>query len=216
MQRNIPEELMKIFISSTSRDLLAHRAKVISALQTSNQLPIVMETFNSAPGDAKEISLEQVQRADLFIGLYAKRYGFRPDDDKSITELEYLAAKEKNIPCFIFIHDDSHADDLIDAHAETDDESITLLKIFKRRLEKEAVRALFTDPDTLAQLVLKSLLSWYSQEVEKAKQAPPQGNQTVTNIKNAKNNSVVGNNFNSGTQTFNNNRSRGKKRKNEE
>ncbi|MEQ8677101.1 MAG: DUF4062 domain-containing protein [Aggregatilineales bacterium] len=157
-----------IFISSTFRDLEIHRDAVINMLRQTNNFPIAMETFGSKAGDATKVSLEEVQKSDVFLGIYGKRYGYRPDDDKSVTELEYLEAVRLEIPCLIFIVADNYDDpqSLINIHAETDDEGKMLLSIFKRKLNRESVRALFTTPEDLAQKVQNALMNWMQDQLE--------------------------------------------------
>lgn len=42
-------------------------------------------------------------QADIFVLIIGRRYGFITDNGKSVTNLEYLRAKEKNIPIYAFI-----------------------------------------------------------------------------------------------------------------
>ena len=58
--------------------------------------------------------LEDVASSDIYLGIFAWRQGYIPSDKKdenpnnlSITELEYIKAKEKGIPCLIFLLDES-------------------------------------------------------------------------------------------------------------
>lgn len=41
--------------------------------------------------------------ADLFILVVGGRYGYVTDKGKSVTNLEYLTAREKHIPIYVFI-----------------------------------------------------------------------------------------------------------------
>ena len=53
----------------------------------------------ASPSDALALSREYVDEADFYLGIFAFRYGFVPDgQDKSITELEYDRAVEREIP----------------------------------------------------------------------------------------------------------------------
>lgn len=174
--------MVRIFVSSTSQDLAEHRQAVIDLLHKANHQPIAMETFGSKAGDAQQVSLKEVEKADLFMGIYARRYGYRPTDDKSVTEMEYLHAKEKGIDCLVFIADDTYAHPLIDQHAETDDEAKVFLKSFIRRLNKENVRTLFTSPDDLAQKALLALTNWLSDRMERQSGAGAASKGTQTTI----------------------------------
>ena len=149
--------MSKIFISSTFRDLIEHRRAVNQAILDSGHQPIAMENFGSQPQDATTASRDEVLHADKFVGIYAHRYGYRPDGGKSVTELEYEAARDADIPCFVFIVEDGYRVGLLGEHAETDTESIAMLEDFKARLNTALVRTTFTTPDMLATKVIASL-----------------------------------------------------------
>ena len=58
----------------------------------------------ASPEDALTLSREYVDQADFYLGIFAFRYGSVPEgQEKSITELEYDRAIERQIPVFIFI-----------------------------------------------------------------------------------------------------------------
>jgi hypothetical protein len=100
---------MRVFVSSTSRDLAEHRAAAIRSLRRLGHQVIAMEEFTAAASYPLDRVLELVRGADAYVVIVAWRYGFIPDstraknlpaaDDptanKSITEWEYLAAQEK-------------------------------------------------------------------------------------------------------------------------
>lgn len=197
--------MVKIFVSSTSKDLADHRKTVIDILREANHQPIAMETFGSKPGNAQLISLNEVAKADLFIGIYARRYGFRPaSDQKSVTEQEYDKAKALNLDCLIFISADDYAYPLIDAHAETDPRGKADLANFIKRLEFENVRALFTSPEDLGHKVLLALANWLSDQNDRLQQTPPPSpTRPTTEIHGDNNgqifNGSIGNNANFGS-----------------
>jgi Domain of unknown function (DUF4062) len=63
-----------------------------------------METFGARPGDPMRACLDEVAECDLFVGIYAHRYGFVPPDaHASVTELEYERAIELKKPVFAFV-----------------------------------------------------------------------------------------------------------------
>lgn len=91
----IASEQIKIFLSSTFVDLSEIRAEVSKWLSgIFGAKLIIMETFGSdvAPPDIS--SVRRVRECDLFIGIYAHRYGtIDVTTGKSITELELDEAK---------------------------------------------------------------------------------------------------------------------------
>jgi len=80
----------KIFVSSTFVDLSAARGEICKWLTGlfGTEL-IVMETFGSDAAPPEINSVRRVRECDLFVGIYAHRYGTIDESSgKSITELE--------------------------------------------------------------------------------------------------------------------------------
>src|SRR5687767_14074262 len=98
-----------VFISSTSRDLLEHRAVVVKALLNAGFHPIDMANFMARPEGAITACLKEVAESDLFVGIYAWRYGYIPADaEVSITEQEFIEAERLKKPCFCFMVDEAY------------------------------------------------------------------------------------------------------------
>ena len=98
-------------ISSTAVDLPEHRKQVVEACQREGVFPIAMEHLPARDATGIQASLEMVDKADIYIGIYAWRYGWVPDFDNpgkiSITEMEFNRAVERKIPILVFlIHKD--------------------------------------------------------------------------------------------------------------
>jgi tetratricopeptide (TPR) repeat protein len=95
-------------ISSTALDLPEHRKEAIDACLRLSVFPIAMEQLPARDADAIKVSSEMVAKADIYIGIYAWRYGHVPEGhDISITEMEFNRAVERGIPVLIFtIHND--------------------------------------------------------------------------------------------------------------
>lgn len=87
--------MIKIYLSSTFSDLSSTRSKVSNWLQGIYGAELtIMETWGSdeAPPDIN--SVRRVRECELFVGIYAHRYGtIDPTSGKSITELELDEAK---------------------------------------------------------------------------------------------------------------------------
>src|SRR5262245_61397629 len=98
-----------VFLSSTRLDLIPHRDAVSRLLRQSEVYwPIEMETFGARDQEPLEASLQEVRDADLFVGIYARRYGFVPKGSaRSITEQELLEAESRGTPVFCFLLDDN-------------------------------------------------------------------------------------------------------------
>src|SRR5215813_5624290 len=89
-----------VFLSSTSRDLVPHRQLVIDTLLRMHFFPVAMEQFGAqGSGDATSVSTDQVAQADIYLGLFAWRYGYvPPGETRSVTHLEYLEARKLGLP----------------------------------------------------------------------------------------------------------------------
>src|SRR4051812_11353187 len=96
--------MTKAYISATFEDLRACRAEVRAALQRLRITDISMETYVAEDARPLEKCLADVAQADLYIGIFAWRYGYVPiGHEQSITELEYREARAQGKPCLIFI-----------------------------------------------------------------------------------------------------------------
>src|SRR5437868_14269178 len=97
-----------VMISSTARDLPEHRKEVAYASLCQGMFPSMMEHLPASDSEAIAASLKMVDEADIYLGVFAYRYGYVPTGhDLSITEMEYHRAVERGIPRLIFLmHDD--------------------------------------------------------------------------------------------------------------
>ncbi|WP_281557790.1 DUF4062 domain-containing protein [Thalassomonas sp. RHCl1] len=97
-----------VFVSSTCFDLGQVRADIRELINTFGLEPVLSEydSFPVSP-DTDTISncLRNVrEKADIFILLVGSRYGFQTNNGKSITNLEYIEAKKKGIPVYVFVN----------------------------------------------------------------------------------------------------------------
>jgi CheY-like chemotaxis protein len=146
---------MKVFISSTYVDLSEHRRKAGEAIERLGQQGIRMEVFGARPDDATTVCNEEIESAELFLGIYAHRYGYvAPGSAKSITEMEYDFAAGLGTPTFCFVVEDDHP--WRPAFVEGDP-GRTKLAAFKARIGSAVVLDRFTTPDDLAYKISASL-----------------------------------------------------------
>ncbi|HEV2781728.1 MAG TPA: DUF4062 domain-containing protein [Actinophytocola sp.] len=95
---------MRVYVSSTYKDLVECRQVVHTTLRKLRQDDVAMEYYVAEPDRPVDVCLRDVRDAELYIGLFAWRYGHVPDGyTQSITELEYRTAVEAGIPCLIFL-----------------------------------------------------------------------------------------------------------------
>src|SRR6266702_1178078 len=100
---------MKVFVSSTYLDLAAHRKAVGDAMERLGLELTRMETFGARPEEPVPACLSEVERSDLFVGVYAHRYGYIPAGSGiSVTEAEFRHAVTLNKPTFCFFVDQKH------------------------------------------------------------------------------------------------------------
>jgi Domain of unknown function (DUF4062) len=151
-------DIKKVMISSTARDLPEHRKEVQNACLRQGMFPTMMEHLSASDADAIAESLRLVDEADLYIGVFAYRYGYIPKGhDISITEMEYNRAVERGIPCLIFLMHEKH---LLTAADVEMGENATKIKALKDRLKTERVVNIFSSPAELQAQVINSLSNY--------------------------------------------------------
>jgi tetratricopeptide (TPR) repeat protein len=144
-----------VMVSSTARDLPEHRQEVMDACLRQGMFPIMMEHLPAEDAEAIEVSLRMVDEADLYLGIFAHRYGYVPKGhDISITEMEYNRAVERDIPRLIFLMHEDHPVKAKDV--ETGDGAVKL-DALKKRLKTERVVNFYQSPADLRAHVINSL-----------------------------------------------------------
>lgn len=96
-----------IFVSSTCYDLKQLRADLYSYAEHAGLEPVLSE-YPSFPVDPDQTTVENCRkavetRADVFVLVIGARYGSVDEHGKSVTNLEYLTAKAKGIPVYVFV-----------------------------------------------------------------------------------------------------------------
>jgi hypothetical protein len=96
--------MTRAYLSSTYSDLRDCREAVRVALTRQSVDVLAMEGYVAGDERPLDKCLADVAKCDLYIGIFAWRYGFVPPGHaQSITELEYREALRLNIPCLIFL-----------------------------------------------------------------------------------------------------------------
>ncbi|MFB9235801.1 HEAT repeat domain-containing protein [Plantactinospora siamensis] len=146
---------MKVYISATQKDLLEYRAAVHAAARRLEIEDVAMEAYGADARPPLERCLADVRRCDLYVGLFAWRYGYRPaDQESSITELEYREALANGKPCLIFLlaEDVPWPVDMIDR-----DRDWQRMVELRNELKERHLCAFFTSVDDLAAKVTVAL-----------------------------------------------------------
>jgi Domain of unknown function (DUF4062) len=80
----VPPTAVCVFVSSTWLDLQPEREAVEAALQRRRETKFVgMEYFGSRDESTRHASLDEEERSQVYVGIFAGRYG------SGITEAEY-------------------------------------------------------------------------------------------------------------------------------
>jgi hypothetical protein len=96
-----------IYLSSTLDDLREERAALMDVL--SSAALGVKQSYSASEKDLVSSCWDDVAESAIYLGVIGLRYGYRPEDAvrnpdrKSITHLEFEAARRKSIPCFLFL-----------------------------------------------------------------------------------------------------------------
>jgi GTPase SAR1 family protein len=99
--------MAKVYVSSTFIDLKGCRARVNLALRKVGHEDVAMEYYVAGDERPVERCLADVAACDLYVGLFAWRYGYVPEQDNpeglSITEMEYRQARQLGKHCLVFL-----------------------------------------------------------------------------------------------------------------
>jgi len=97
----------KAFVSSTFEDLKQHRRHVITELRSAGFFVDPMEDWTAATNEPSILSQERVSGCDLCILLVGFRRGHVPKgEQRSITQLEYEAARQLGMDVLVFMLDE--------------------------------------------------------------------------------------------------------------
>jgi hypothetical protein len=95
----------QIFVSSTYKDLIDARTKVISTILSMYHFPIGMEMYSADDDEQWQVIKETIDISDYYIVIVGHRYGSLTKEGISFTEKEFLYAREKGIPILSFIRE---------------------------------------------------------------------------------------------------------------
>lgn len=84
-----PDQRLRIFVSSTLKELAAERHAARSAIERLHLAPVMFE-LGARPHPPRELYRAYLEQSDVFVGLYWERYGWvAPDEQVSGLEDEY-------------------------------------------------------------------------------------------------------------------------------
>jgi hypothetical protein len=174
-----------IYLSSTFTDLRECRERVTRALGRLNHRVIAMENYVARDDRPVDACLKDVAACDVYVGLFAHRYGFIPDDPRntdtlSITELELRAAQAEGKPCLVFLQDPAAPWPLtaVDSH-NGENEGGRRMAALRKDLEERYTRVLFRGAEDVGELVATSVTNALG-DVEESTSSAPDPRQITT------------------------------------
>lgn len=162
---------MKVFLSSTYNDLIEYRKAAHDALEQLGLHVIWMEAFGARPAESTQACFAEIEACELFVGIYAHRYGYIPAGaERSITEQEFDHAQKLGKPIFGFIvHEDHPWPPKFIEHDKKAKLDALLSKVKKQPVE------FFTTPDHLASGIASSVGHYLSEHKPAAESPSPPG-----------------------------------------
>ena len=96
-----PDQRVRVFVSSTMKELATARAAARRAIERLRLVPVLFE-LGARPYPPRELYLAYLRQSDIFIGIYGEQYGWiAPGQQVSGLEDEYLNAGDK--PKLIYV-----------------------------------------------------------------------------------------------------------------
>jgi len=147
--------MSRIYVSSTFQDLEAHRTAVARAIRRLGHEDVAMEYYVAEPRRPLDRCLQDVSSSDVYVGIFARRYGFcPPGNDRSITEMEFREAQRCDVDCLCFLLD---ADADWPAEHVEDGAGAERLAALKATLVDRYLAGFFSTPDELAAISTAAL-----------------------------------------------------------
>lgn len=155
---------MKVYLSSTFRDLRSHREAVDRTLRKMGHDVIGMEQYAAEGSRPLERCLRDVEIADVYVLMLGWRYGFVPKtdnpDERSITELEYRHAQSRNKTILAFLLDPETPwpPSSMDS-ASADAKAAEAIGRLRSDVGTDYLAGIFTSPEDLASQVAAAVAS---------------------------------------------------------
>jgi hypothetical protein len=166
-KKQVTGHMASIYISSTFGDLKDYRSAVNDILRKAGHDVKAMEDYVATDQRPAEKCVADVASADLYLGIFAWRYGYVPEEyeDKpntlSVTELEYRGAIDHRKHCLIFLveEDAPWSGTAMDSNSG-ENNSGTRIKRLKQKVAKQHLASFFKSPDHLAKLASAAVANW--------------------------------------------------------
>ncbi|WP_243075590.1 DUF4062 domain-containing protein [Microbacterium sp. SS28] len=105
-----PDQRLRVFVSSTLRELEAERIAARGAIERLRLAPVMFE-LGARPHPPRELYRAYLAQSDVFVGIYGERYGWvAPGEDISGLEDEYRLAPTE-LPKLIYLKEPADRDE---------------------------------------------------------------------------------------------------------
>lgn len=142
-------------MSSTFRDLVAERQKVLEAILQLRAFPSGMEMFPSVDEEQFEFIKHEIDSSDYYVVIVAGKYGSLAPDRLSYTEKEYdYAVEQKKYVIGLLVKD---PDKLQVDQSETDSKQRKKLEAFRAKVCKGRLVSFYSNSDELKSQALQAL-----------------------------------------------------------
>jgi len=146
---------MKVFVSSTTKDLKEARKKVCERVAQLENQYVCMDCYTSDDKSPKQLDEAKVKGCDSFVIIVGHLYGSCPkSEEKSFTELEYEAAVASGKSVYPFLASDKYP---ALASIHEDDATYNKLQAFRERLEQNHSPRFFDSEEQLCTEVVAAL-----------------------------------------------------------
>lgn len=135
-----PDQRLRVFVSSTLRELEAERRAVRAAIESLRLAPVMFE-LGARPHPPRDLYRSYLDQSDVFVGIYGDSYGWvAPGEDISGLEDEYRLAP-RAMPKLIYLREPARRDERLQTlvHRIQDDDTASYKS--------------YSSPDELAELV---------------------------------------------------------------
>ena len=158
---------LRVYLSSTFEDLKDYRVAAFEAMEKAGLDVARMEAYASADARPLDLCLSDVARSDIYVGLFAWRYGYEPLAEhgnpaaKSITELEYRRAEGAGLRKLVFFaHADTKATwpDRFKDDVTGEGDAGAKIRALRTELGVEKTASFFRTPGELATLILAAIM----------------------------------------------------------
>ncbi|MGC5172959.1 DUF4062 domain-containing protein [Microbacterium sp. DT81.1] len=136
-----PDQRIRVFVSSTLRELEAERRAARQAIESLHLAPIMFE-LGARPHPPRSLYRSYLAQSDIFVGIYGESYGWvAPGEEVSGLEDEYILSA--GLPKLIYVKDQApgrepRLEELLDRLREDDQTS------YKRYTDADELRELIT------------------------------------------------------------------------